>query len=439
MRTSKKLHVKNIEILPAEMISVFRRIAGEFQTPAYVYFESELIKNLGMFLDIPAPFGLIVRYAIKANSTAAILALYNKMGAYFDASTFNECIRAVKAAGIDGKKIRLTSQEVQSSKNLKFLYRAGISYTAGSLLQLQRYGQTLPGTEVGIRFNIGIGSGFTPQTSTGGINSSFGIYGQRKEIARLLKKYNLALTTIHLHIGSGSDPIKQQEATNEGLKLVNDYPSVTTLNMGGGYKVAGMAYEHATDINEMGQSIVKAITKFEKQTGRKILLELEPGTALVAKAGYILTKVIDKVSTGLKGKEFLKINGGMNMNARIALYGAQHPLIVIPQDNKKRSIKEYVVVGICCESGDVLTVKSGKPEYIDSRPILEAKVGDLLVIGRAGAYCSSMALGNYNSQQLHPEILVRFDGRLDVIRLRQPIESIWEDERIPKGLNETRF
>lgn len=423
-----------IEELSPDKISVFTRIAKEIGTSTYVYFESDLINNLSLFMNIPAPYGLIVRFAMKANSTSAILRLFDKAGAHFDASTFNECVRAIKSAGIKGDRIRLTSQEVQSVENLKFLSKNGVLYTASSLLQLERYGQVLPGTKISIRFNIGIGSGWTPQTSTGGTSSSFGIYEQRDQIDELLKKYNLALTTVHLHIGSGSDPEKQKQAIKEGLKVVKDYKTVTALNMGGGFKVAGMSYEHAADITEMGQSMSKALKEFEKLTNRKIVLEVEPGTALVAKAGYILTEIIDKVTTGVQGAEFLKLNGGMNMNARIALYGAQHPLVVIPKDSKKRGVKEYVVTGICCESGDMLTVEPGKPEYIAKRKMLEAYVGDLMVVGRAGAYCASMAPGNYNSQQIHPEILVRQNGKLDCIRMEQPIEDIWKYERIPKDL-----
>ena len=66
--------------------------------------------------------------------------------------------------------------------------------------------------------------------------------------------------------------------------------------------------------------------------------------------------------------------------------------------------------------------------------MLEAQVGDLLIIGRAGAYCASMAPENYNSQQIHPEVLVRKNGELNIIRVLQPIEDVWKYERIPKDL-----
>jgi diaminopimelate decarboxylase len=429
----KKMINHQIETLPSDKIAVFKKIAEEFGTPLYVYFEDELLRRLKLFQSISAPFGITVRYAIKANPTGAILSLLDKNGAHFDASTFNECARIIKGSGIEGSKIRLTSQEVQSPENLKYIAKNKILYTACSLLQLETYGKALPNTEVAVRFNIGIGSGQFAHISTGGTNSSFGIYQQRKEINSLLKKYNLTINTVHLHIGSGSDPEKQKEAIIEALKIVKDYPSVTVLNMGGGIKVALMNYEHATDIKEMGDKMSTALRDFEKSTSRKIKLEVEPGKALVANAGYVLTEIIDKVNTGQKGEEFLKVNGGMNMNARIPMYGAPHPIVTIPKKGKN-STKKYMVNGICCESGDVLTVKPWDPNLMEAREMFLAELGDLLVVGGGGAYVSSMAPGNYNSQQIHPEILVRKNGKLDLIRERQPLEDLWKYEKIPSDL-----
>ncbi len=422
-----------IEILPDEKISVFKSIAEKFGTPLYVYFEDELIKKLEIFKAIPAPYGLIVRYAIKANSTAAIISLFEKQGAHFDASTFNECSRLIKGAGITGAKIRLTSQEVQSPEQLKFIAKNGILYTACSPLQLETYGKVMPNTVVGVRFNIGIGSGHIPQVSTGGTNSSFGIYQQRDEIDELLKKYKLTITTAHFHIGSGSDPEKQKIAIELGLKIVKNYPTVDTINMGGGFRVAIMNYEKATDVEEVGEKMCSSLSNFEKETGRKIKLEVEPGKALVMNPGYIVTTVVDKVSTGPKGEEFLKVNGGMNMNARIPMHGAAHPFVVIPKKDNK-NVRKYVVNGICCESSDILTIRPRETEIIEPRAMKEAEVGDLFIVGGAGGYCSSMAPVNYNSQQIHPEILVRSNGKLDLIRRRQPIADIWKYERVPEDL-----
>jgi diaminopimelate decarboxylase len=387
-----------------------------------------LEKSLDQFLDIPAPFGLTVRYAMKANPTRSILQLFESKGAHIDASTFNEVVRA-QDAGIPGHRIRLTSQEVQTPERLDNLRESGVKYTACSLSQLDTYGSQAPGSDVGIRFNVGIGSGWNAQTSTGGENSSFGIYGHREEINDLLLKHGLTLKTVHLHIGSGSDPAKQREAIRAGLDIVRDYPSVTTINMGGGFKVARMTGEKGTNIAEMGRAMRDGLTAFEEETGRRIRLEVEPGTALVANAGYILTEVVDVKDTGVDGKNFLVVNGGMNMNARPALYAAQHPLYVVSHDGTERDIRDYAVVGINCESGDLLTPQSGDAERVATRPLLEAHVGDLLIIGGAGAYTSGMALEHYNSQQAGREVMVDTDGTFYEVRQQEPVVDIWRYER----------
>ena len=417
-----------VEVLPKKNQSVFKEIAVAHGTPSYVYFRSGLEQNLRRFLDIPAPFGLTVRYAMKANPTSSILQLFDGMGAHIDASTYNEVVRA-RAAGIKGEKIRLTSQEVQSSEQLDYLKEHNVLYTACSLRQLDTYGQHAPGEEVGIRFNIGIGSGWNAQTSTGGENSSFGIYGRRDEIKSLLQRHDLKLTTVHLHIGSGSDPDKQKEAIKAGLEIVKQYPDVKALSMGGGFKVARMPGEKETDIAAMGQAMSQALAEFKQDTGREIKLEVEPGTALVANAGYILTKIVDVKDTGTEGKKFLVVNGGMNMNARPALYAAQHPLYVVSQNGVQTDIRDYAVVGINCESGDLITPQKNEADRIATRPLLRAEVGDLLVIGGAGAYTSGMALEHYNSQQAAREIMVNDDGTFYEVRAQEPVTEIWRHER----------
>jgi diaminopimelate decarboxylase len=336
---------------------------------------------------------------------------------------------------IPGKKIRLTSQKPVDRDELAFLISSDVKYTACSLEQLRIFGEYLPGGQLGVRFNIGIGSGWTPHTATGGKNSSFGIpYEKKKYVDHLLSNSNLVLDTIHFHIGSGSDPEKQRQAINKGLEIVEEYPDVETLNIGGGFKIAGMNYEKATDIEEMGRVITQSVTNFSRKTGRNIHLEVEPGTALVGNAGYILTRVIDKKDTNPGGEEFLILDGGINMVDRTERYGAQHPLVVIPITEGQRGIKEYVVMGPCCESGDVVTVRPGNSGMIDPRRMGEAFIGDLVAICRGGAYCSSMAGGNYNSQPLHREILARINKDIQEIRLEQHLSDLSQYEIVPEDL-----
>jgi diaminopimelate decarboxylase len=158
------------------------------------------------------------------------------------------------------------------------------------------------------------------------------------------------------------------------------------------------------------------------------------GTALVGNAGYILTRVIDKKDTNPGGEEFLILDGGINMVDRTERYGAQHPLVVIPITEGQRGIKEYVVMGPCCESGDVVTVRPGNSGMIDPRRMGEAFIGDLVAICRGGAYCSSMAGGNYNSQPLHREILARINKDIQEIRLEQHLSDLSQYEIVPEDL-----
>jgi diaminopimelate decarboxylase len=88
------------------------------------------------------------------------------------------------------------------------------------------------------------------------------------------------------------------------------------------------------------------------------------------------------------------------------------------------------VVGHCCESGDVLTVAAGDPETLAPRELPEVRLGDLMFIEDAGAYCAGMSSKHYNSFPEAPELLVRLDGSVDLIRERQTLEQITTNERI---------
>eukprot|EP00829_Urostomides_striatus_P017660 TRINITY_DN6172_c0_g1_i1.p1 TRINITY_DN6172_c0_g1~~TRINITY_DN6172_c0_g1_i1.p1 ORF type:complete len:199 (+),score=69.36 TRINITY_DN6172_c0_g1_i1:12-608(+) len=156
------------------------------------------------------------------------------------------------------------------------------------LLQLENFGKYFPNHELGIRFNVGIGSGAYKRTTTGGVEVSFGIYKQFDSINKILSEHKLILNTVHLHIGSGSDPELQTQAAIKALEICSKYPTVTTLNLGGGYKVARMMTDKQTSISELSESTAEELIKFEKQTHRKIQLEIEPGTSLIAMAGYCL-------------------------------------------------------------------------------------------------------------------------------------------------------
>lgn len=406
--------------------STVREIAEKYETPFYVYDEEALIYAAETAKHFPHAFGLTVRYAMKANSNKNILRLFNKLGLQIDASSGFEVTRAI-LAGIPAKKILLTAQELPL--NLESLIEEGIEFNACSLHQLETYGMLFPHTSLGIRVNPGLGSGSTNRTNVGGPASSFGIWNEDLEkINHICKKYHLKIKRIHTHIGSGSDPEVWQRVAALSLNFVELFPDVTTLNLGGGFKVGRMADEKSTDLEVIGLPVKKAFEDFYKITGRKIDLEIEPGTFLLANTAILVSRIQDVNDTGEKGYKFLKADIGMTDLLRPSIYGAQHPIITIGKEEDTSETENYIVVGHCCESGDIFTPKPGDPEGLQSRELGKASIDDYLVIAGAGAYSASMCTKNYNSFPEIAEIMHHTNGSFSLIRRRQTMEQMIQNE-----------
>jgi len=402
-----------------------RAVAASFGTPAYVYDKTALETNAAAVLAFPNAFGLTGRYAMKASPNAAILKLFDRVGLHFDASSGHEVRRAM-AAGVAAEKISLSAQEVPS--DLGELLEAGIQFNACSLSQLECFGQLCSGGEVGIRFNPGAGSGGNNRTNVGGPSSSFGIWHEWvPQVKAIALKYDLTVVRIHTHIGSGSDPAVWVKVADMNFELVSQFPDVKTLNLGGGFKVGRMANEKSTDLQVVGEPVKQKFEAFAKKTGREIRMEVEPGTFLLANAGSLLSTVQDVVSTGESGYDFIKLNSGMTELLRPSIYGAQHPIFLL-QGEESTTTKPYVVVGHCCESGDILTPASGDPELLSTRDLPEANIGDLCVIDGTGAYASGMTPKHYNSYPEAPEVLLDEARIPHLIRKRQKLEDIWANE-----------
>ena len=118
----------------------------------------------------------------------------------------------------------------------------------------------------------------------------------------------------------------------------------------------------------------------------------------------------------------------MTENLRPSLYGAQHPLVTVPAAAETRDTAECIVVGHCCESGDIFTPEPGNSEGLSTRTLTRAVPGDLLVMEGAGAYCAGMAAKNYNSFPECAEVLRETDGAFRLIRRRQTLDQIIQNE-----------
>lgn len=403
-----------------------RQIREGYGTPVYIYDEATLEQRAKDLNGFPNAFGLLPRYAMKALPTAAILQLFHRAGLHIDASSGYEAERAMRA-GIPAAHIQITAQEI--AKNLKELVTQGVLYNACSLHQLNTYGELFPGTEISVRINPGLGSGHSNRTNVGGPGSSFGIWhAYTDEVQAAAKNHGLSITGMHSHIGSGTDPDVWQRCARMTLDIAARFPELKRLNLGGGFKVARMPNENSADMQRIGEAIAEDFRAFAARHGRELRLELEPGTWLVANAGALVATVIDVVDTGSEGYRFIKTDTGMTEILRPSMYGAQHPMTVIPANGTATETAAAVVVGHCCESGDILSPAPGDPEALAPRDLAKASIGDILVIEGAGAYCSAQTAVNYNSFLKAPELMLKTDGTLELIRRRQTFDQMLENE-----------
>ncbi|WMJ24111.1 diaminopimelate decarboxylase [Paludicola sp. MB14-C6] len=418
-------------------------VAKEYGTPVYLYDENTIREKCQMVLSMPNAFGLTVRYAMKANSNRTLLQTIHQCGLCIDASSLNE-VRRAHLAGIPYQDIILTTQEIPENDDridLEQMILQGLKYNVCSLRQLYLIGDFAKANKINlsIRVHPGVGSGESASRNTGDNYSCFGIHlsdiGQALDFA---KEKGILFTQVHVHIGSGADPLMWRQNIDLELDIIDRYfPDATTVSFGGGLKEARMPYEIGADVNELGSYAKQQIEAFYQRTNRKLKMEIEPGTYIVANCGYAITKVIDKKRTGNDGFNFIIANGGMEINARPIMYGSLHPFYMVSEHGKLLSSEfdinniaqsdyEAVIVGRCCESGDSQSLDDNDTSI--PRKMIEPNVGDYFVIGGTGAYCSSMTPFNYNSHAQIPEVLFTSENTLQLIRKRQTLNQIVENE-----------
>ncbi len=427
-------------------------IRERFGTPVYVYDQRTLEAAADRVLAFPAPCPLVGRFAMKALPTATILRVFDAKGLHIDASSGFEAERALHA-GIAPERIQITAQEIPH--DLKGLVQRGVLFNACSLHQLRRFGEHFPGRPVSIRVNPGLGSGHNNRTNVGGPSSSFGIWHEKLDRAQAIaREFDLTLSGLHTHIGSGGDPEVWQRCAALTLEIAEQLPDLDRLSLGGGFKVARLPEEPSADLEAIGRALLPAISEFVERriaSGRlraaeDFQLEIEPGSFLVANAGAIVAEIIDIVDTlpgsaltgerrgadavdEANGHRFLKVDTGMTELLRPSLYGAQHPLHVVAHGRPpSREQVDYLIAGHCCESGDILTPAPGDPEGLTPRRLARATIGDTLVIEGAGAYASGMAAKNYNAFPEAAEVLIDRRGEPRLIRRRQRLEQALQNE-----------
>jgi diaminopimelate decarboxylase len=406
-------------------------LVRDFGTPTYVYDAAgieERVRRLARF-DV-------VRYAQKANSSLAILDVVRRAGALVDAVSAGEIHRALAAgfpASGDPPPIVYTA-DVFDRDALQLVAEHGIPVNCGSLDMIDQYAalraerpQLTP--EITLRVNPGFGHGHSRKTNTGGEHSKHGIWHAElpEALARGVRA-GLRVTGVHVHIGSGADMEHLALVAGAAVAFARQVGAdVTMLSAGGGLPARYREGDPEIDVDAYFATWDRERRMLAAELGHPVRLEIEPGRYLVAESGWLVCEIRAVKRQG--PNRFYLLDAGFNVLARPVLYGAYHPMAVAPAPGSpaERPLVDVVVAGPLCESGDIFTQDEGG--LVRSERLPEARVGEHVVIGCAGAYGAVMG-SNYNAKPQAAEVLVA-RGKPHLVRARQSLDDLIRGESIP--------
>jgi diaminopimelate decarboxylase len=404
-------------------------LARQFGTPSYVYDAAKIVERINDLRSFD-----VIRYAMKACSNLAVLDLVRRNGAYVDTVSAGEIRRAL-AAGFtpagDSKSSPpiVYTADIFDQESLGLVVEKGIHANCGSPDMIDQLGAVAPGRHITLRVNPGFGHGHSQKTNTGGEQSKHGIWHEDLiECLRRADAHGLRVTGLHMHIGSGTDLEHLQHVCQAMEKTALDVGRcLTAISAGGGLSVPYRADQSYVDLAAYFQLWDATRKRLEDAFGHKLSLEIEPGRYLVAEAGYLIAEI--RAVKRMGGNTFYLLDAGFNNLARPILYGAYHPMSIVPNsgDGIDRPLHDIVVGGPLCESGDIFTQQEGG--YVATRKLPAASVGEYLVLEVAGAYGAVMG-NNYNSKPLAAEVLID-GGKANLIRARQTFEDLIRGEVIP--------
>ncbi len=401
-------------------------IAQQFSTPTFVYDASIIVERIEDLKSFD-----LVRYAQKACSNIAILDLVRRNDVVVDAVSAGEIHRALRAGyqgGVNSKGIHeiVYTADIFDKDALDLVVEHDIHVNCGSPDMIDQVGIRKPGAEITLRLNPGFGHGHSQKTNTGGQQSKHGIWHQQMEdCKRRAAQYDIAITGLHMHIGSGTDLEHLAQVCGAMEKAVCEVgKTITTISAGGGLPVPYNAKQAYVDLEKYFALWDESRKKVEVELGNSVKLEIEPGRYLAAESGNLLTEI--RAIKMMGENIFYLVDAGFNNLARPIMYGSYHPISVVPSDDSPREDVDVVVGGPLCESGDIFTQEEGG--FVSKRCLPQANVGEYLVLECAGAYGSVMG-SNYNSKPLAAEVMI-INGEAQLIRARQSYEDLMQGERL---------
>lgn len=408
---------KNNQLM-AENLPV-KQLAEQFGTPLYIYSKATLERHWHAFDNAFGEHPHLVCFAVKSNPNIAILNVMAKLGSGFDIVSQGELER-VLAAGGDAAKVvfsGVAKSHQEIARALEVNIRCFNVESEAELLRINQIagdmGKIAP---ISLRVNPDVDAHTHPYISTGLKENKFGVsVDQAREVYKVAATLpNIKIVGMDCHIGSQLtelqpflDAVDRLIVLTEQLK--QDGIHLKHLDLGGGL---GVTYTdetppHPTDYAKALWEKLSAFSELE--------IIVEPGRAITANAGILVTKVEYLKSN--ESRNFAIVDAGMNDMIRPALYQAYMNILEIDR-TLAREEKMYDVVGPICETSDFL----GKQRK------LAIAEGDYLAQRSAGAYGASMS-SNYNSRPRTAEVMVDGD-KAYLIRRREALNELWQLESL---------
>jgi len=415
------LHYRE-DVLYFEDVSL-TALAHEYGTPLYVYSQAAILQALAAYQRGFAGRKVQICYALKANSSLAIVQLLARHGCGFDIVSGGELERVLAAGGNPAHVI--FSGVGKTRAEMRQALQAGIGcFNVESEAELevlsevaQNLGLRAP---VSIRVNPDVDAKTHPYISTGLKDNKFGIAHERvlAVYRRAAALAGLRVVGIDCHIGSQiTEATPYLDALDKMLDTVEaieaDGIPLTHIDFGGGLGIDyGDGHAPTTTADALWSQLLARLDA--RGYGDRELM-VEPGRSLVGNAGVCLTEVLYLKDSGQK--HFCIVDTAINDLPRPALYQAWHAIVPL-EPQKQRPTQLYDVVGPICESGD----------WLGKERLLAVQAGDLLAVLSSGAYCSAMG-SNYNTRPRPAEILVS-GAQVHLVREREKVSAIFHAERL---------
>ena len=396
-------------------------LAETYGTPLYVYSADAIRDRLGMLQTEFASIPNTLCYAVKANSSLAILKLLSEQGCGFDIVSGGELERVRRAAPAALSRVVFSGVGKQVWEMDAALAADILLFNIESEAELEILSQRASAAgkiaKIALRVNPDVFAETHPYISTGLREHKFGIAIERaREVYRRAAQLpGLEPAGVSVHIGSqirSVEPFAQSLQRVRSLveELRSDGLDIQYVDGGGGFGIEyGTAdFDPAASVAAYAAAIRSALDGLDAH------LLLEPGRFLVAQAGALLTRVLYTKQNGTK--HFVITDAAMNDLIRPALYQAHHEILPVIADVARAS-QTADIVGPVCETGDF---------FARDRTLPELRTGDLAVLLDAGAY--GMSLASHYNTRVHPAEVLIDHGQPRLIRRRETLDSILAPE-----------